>query len=63
MKVTGEPMSKKASAERPFSSELPTYPYPLAAVPSTILTAWPEYAVDAFQRSVLFLESAAAAWQ
>ena len=56
IEVTGEPMSKKASVVVPFGSKLPASPNPVAADPGTIMTTWPEYLVDAFQRSVLFLD-------
>ena len=50
MNMTQDLMSKLASAANPFGFTAP-------AVPSgNFMTAWPEYMVDAFQRSVLFLD-------
>ncbi len=39
-----------------FGLTLPSFPNPFAAAPGNIMTAWPEYMVDALQRSVLFLD-------
>ena len=41
---------------KPSSPELPVFPNPFAAPSGNLITALPEYVVDAFQRSVLFLE-------
>ncbi len=49
-------MVKKESAVIPLGSRLPASPNPFAADSGTNMTAWPEYLVDAFQRSVLFLD-------
>ncbi len=45
-----------ASATGPLSLEWPTFSKASAAASSNFMTSWPEYLVDAFQRSVLFLE-------
>jgi Protein of unknown function (DUF3141) len=55
MKVTDEQMSKVPSTLSP-GMELPAFPNPFAAAPGNIGTAWPEYVVDALQRSILFLD-------
>ena len=49
-------ISKPTSAMSPFASTLPTVANRSAASSSNFVTTWPEYMVDALQRSVLFLE-------
>ena len=49
-------MSKPASATRPFGLRGSRFPEPLRSASGNAMTAWPEYMVDAFQRSVLFLD-------
>ena len=49
-------ISKPTSAMSPFASTLPTVANRAAASSSNFVTTWPEYMVDALQRSVLFLE-------
>ncbi|HUZ73058.1 MAG TPA: DUF3141 domain-containing protein [Stellaceae bacterium] len=56
MKVTDDLMSMPAAARNPFGLALPFLPSRSAAASGTFMTAWPEYVVDAFQRSVLFLD-------
>ena len=56
MKVTDELMSRPAVAINPFGLELPAFPNPSVASCGNFMKAGPEYVVDAFQRSVLFLE-------
>ncbi|MGD1039131.1 MAG: DUF3141 domain-containing protein, partial [Roseiarcus sp.] len=56
MKMTDESMSKAETATSPFGSGLPAFPSLLAAAPGSMMTAWPEYVVDALQRSILFLD-------
>ncbi len=48
--------SKPASAASPLGIELLSFPKPSAASLGNPFTALPEYMVDAFQRSVLFLD-------
>ena len=40
----------------PFGLELPVFPTSPAAPWGNVMTTWPEYMVDAFQRNVLLLE-------
>jgi hypothetical protein len=47
---------KTSPAISPFGVELPDFSKLAASVPGNIATAWPAYMVDAFQRSVLFME-------
>src|SRR5271155_3782720 len=56
MTVTDEPISKTGSAASPRGLESPSFLSPFAPAPGNIATAWPEYMVDALQRSVLFLD-------
>jgi hypothetical protein len=56
MQIRDESMANAASIINPLSLALPTFPNPFAAAPGNIVTAWPEYMVDAFQRGVLFLD-------
>ncbi len=56
MKIMHESMARAVSAMSPFGLALPTFPNPFAAARGNIMTAWPEYMVDALQRSVLFLD-------
>jgi len=51
-----ELMSKSASALNPFGLEWPAFPSNPAASSGNPMTAWPEYMIDALQRSVLFLD-------
>ena len=51
-----ELMSIPAPAMNPSSPELPVFPNPFATPSGNLITAFPEYLADAFQRSVLFLE-------
>ena len=46
-------MSKAAPAKSALGPQLPN---PFVTAPGNMMTAWPEYVVDAFQRSVLFLD-------
>lgn len=48
--------SKSASAMNPFGPDWPAFRNFSAASSSNSMTAWPEYMVDALQRSVLFLD-------
>jgi hypothetical protein len=52
MKITDEAMSKGAAT----TSRSLIFPSLFATAPGNIMTAWPEYMVDALQRSVLFLD-------
>ena len=45
--MEAQSISKQRSAKSPLPAEAPS---------SNVMTAWPEYMVDAFQRSVLFLD-------
>ncbi|HEY5225412.1 MAG TPA: DUF3141 domain-containing protein [Methylovirgula sp.] len=49
-------MSESASAMNPFASGSSAIPISAAEFPKNSMTAWPDYLVDAFQRSVLFLD-------
>src|SRR5271166_811259 len=51
-----ESNSKPASATGPRGLKWPAFPNYSAASSSKLMTSWPEYMVDAFQRSVLFLD-------
>ena len=48
--------SKPESATNPLGIELLSFPKPSAASLGNLMTALPEYMVDAFQRSVLFFD-------
>ena len=48
--------SKPASTTIPLGIELLSFPKPSAASFGNLMTALPEYMVDAFQRSVLFFD-------
>ena len=54
--MTVELNSKPASATGPLGLEWSAFPKASAATSGNLMTSWPEYMVDAFQRSVLFLE-------
>ena len=49
-------VSKPVPVMNPFGLELLALPSSSTASPDSLMTAWPEYMVDAFQRSVLFLD-------
>ena len=51
-----EKSSRPAPAMNPFGQGLPTFPSPSAGSFGNLMTTWPEYMVDAFQRGVLFLD-------
>ena len=55
-KMAVELISKPPSAMNLFDPALPTVLNHAAASSSNFVTAWPEYMVDALQRSVLFLD-------
>ena len=48
--------SKPASTTIPLGIELLSFPKPSGASFGNLMTAFPEYMVDAFQRSVLFFD-------
>ena len=54
--MIGRSMANPASATNPLDPKLSAFPTPSAASSGDLMMAWPEYMVDAFQRSVLFLE-------
>jgi hypothetical protein len=56
MTTTNETLSSAALVKNALGLQLPTLPNPIERAPANIMTAWPEYLVDAFQRSVLFLD-------
>ncbi len=56
MTTTNQSMSKAAPAKSALGPQLPTLPNPFVTAPGNMITAWPEYVVDAFQRSILFLD-------
>jgi hypothetical protein len=56
MKMKNEPIAKPASALNLFGLQVPAGANPFAASAGAVMTSWPDYLVDAFQRSVLFLE-------
>ena len=51
--MEAQSISKQRSPKSPLPAEAPS---------GNVMTAWPEYMVDAFQRSVLFLDCPAT-WQ
>ena len=51
-----EPISRPAPATNLFSLALIDFPNPFASSSGNPMAAWPEYLVDAFQRSVLFFD-------
>ena len=56
MKIADESMSRAATPMSPFGSGLPAVPSLCVTAPGNMMTAWPEYMVDALQRSILFLD-------
>jgi hypothetical protein len=54
--MTNQITSEPASATRQFGLAFPAVPGPLNAVPMTIAHSWLEYATDAWQRGVLYLD-------
>jgi len=56
MTTTNESTSKPALATSLFGIEPQAFTTPCAGSPGNAMTAWPQYMVDAFQRSVLFLD-------
>jgi hypothetical protein len=60
MKMTNEDDKRAdvnaATAMSPLGSGSPAFPSLFATAPGHMMTAWPEYMVDALQRSVLFLD-------
>src|SRR5271157_6522532 len=56
MTTTNQSISKAGPAEHTPGPQLVTLPNPFETAHGNIMTAWPEYLVDAFQRSVLFLD-------
>jgi hypothetical protein len=55
-KMTHELTSKPASPMNPLGLEWPAFPKLSTAAAGISMTSWLEYMVDAFQRSVLFLD-------
>jgi hypothetical protein len=55
-KMTHELTSKPPSPMNPLGLEWPAFPKLSAAAAGNSMTSWPEYMVDACQRSVLFLD-------
>lgn len=55
MKTAKESIMKTA-IKGPFGFALSAFPNPFASAHGDIVTAWPEYMVDALQRSALFLD-------
>ena len=51
-----QPTSKAAPAENPSAAQSRAFPAVFAAPPGNVMNAWPEYMVDALQRSILFLD-------
>src|SRR5208337_4738337 len=56
MTTPNESLSTAAPAKSALGLQLLSLPNPFETAPGNIMTAWPEYLVDAFQRSVLFLD-------
>jgi uncharacterized protein DUF3141 len=56
IKMVDELISKPASATSTLRLELLSFPKLSPAPSGNLMTSWPEYMVDAFQRSVLFLD-------
>ncbi len=54
--MTHQPTSKALPAENPSAAESRAVPAIFAAPPGNVMNAWPEYMVDALQRSILFLD-------
>src|SRR5271170_863267 len=54
--MTVRSISKPASATSPFGLEWLVFPKVSAAPAGNLAISWPEYMVDAFQRSILFLD-------
>ena len=54
--MANESMSKATTASSPVSPGLQAIPNPCVTAPENMMTAWPEYMVDALQRSILFLD-------
>ena len=54
MTTRNESLSTAALAKSALGLQLPTSPTPFETAPGNTIMAWPEYLVDAFQRSVLF---------
>ena len=54
MTTRNESLSTAALARSALGLQLPTSPTPFETTPGNTIMAWPEYLVDAFQRSVLF---------
>ena len=56
MKITGQSKTETVAANSAFGTQPPTLSVPFTAEPANMMAAWPEYMVDALQRSVLFLD-------
>ena len=56
MKMTDQSKTETAAATSAPGLQFPTLRNPFETASGNITTAWPEYLVDAFQRSVLFLD-------
>jgi hypothetical protein len=56
MNKADELLSKPASATKPVDLEASAFPNLFAGVSGQAMKTWPDYTVDAFQRSVLFLD-------
>jgi hypothetical protein len=56
MNKTDALRSKPGSATQPVGLGVPAFPNLFAGSSGNAMTAWPDYMVDAFQRSVLFLD-------
>jgi hypothetical protein len=56
MQTTDEPTLNTSPAPGLVGQKTPTFPAMFATVPGNIGAAYPDYVVDAFQRSVLFLD-------
>jgi hypothetical protein len=56
MTTTNDSSLKAAPAKSALGTQSPTLPNPLLTAPGNMMSGWPEYVVDAFQRSILFLD-------
>src|SRR5271163_1895642 len=56
MNETDASRSRPVSATQPAGLDAPAFPNLFEADSRSAMTTWPDYMVDAFQRSVLFLD-------
>ena len=56
MKKTDESRTETAVAKSAFGPQLRALPNLSARAPGNMMAAWPQYMIDALQRSILFLD-------